>query len=253
MTSSGGRMKSFMHGWRFRPSKCAWFMTPLTTTVCVLALVSLVAGCASWIVKEERITLHHTQLKVNAIPQAATIAVGVQVNDKRDELAPGISRKWAKAVVGYGRNGLGEETYPDIIVTTPVAQTVRQSVESELNARGFQVADNATLQIVIDINVFFNDYKVGFIRSDSVADLNMDVKVLSNGNNRYSRRIVAQGHTAWAATMESRDAETALNMALDNGIDALFGDDTFISALLLHKQGGELHGKTEDRAHARHP
>ncbi len=237
-------MKHFRNGWPWRDPECVRFAIPIIMMTCVLALTSLVAGCATWIIREERITLYHTQLKVNTIPEAANIVVAVQVNDKRDYLAPGISRKWGKAVVGYGRNGLGEETYPDIIVTRPVEQTIRQAVESELKARGFRVADDANLQIVIDINTFFNDYKVGFLRSDAVADLDMHVKMLSNGENRFSRQIAAQGRTAWAATMGSRDAEAALNMALDNGIDALFDDDAFIAALLMHKTAAGLPGKT---------
>lgn len=198
--------------------------------VYAFTVISL-AGCESLHV--DRITLQHMQQKeIRVVPGAANISLVVKAIDKRDYLAPGISRKWGKAVVGYGRNGLGEETYPDIIVTEPIELTLKRSIEDELKARGFQIDQNANLIIEIDINTFFNDYKVGFIWSDSVADLNIDVKVLSNtGYILYSRIIAEQGHKAWASTMSGEDAKIALNRAVDNGINALFSDGAFISAL----------------------
>lgn len=228
-------MKHFENELRFCAAGLARYARPLALTACFLAVLGL-AGCASWITREAHVTLRHTQHQVTPIPAAENMTVGVRVNDKRDYLAPGISRKWGKAVVGYGRNGLGETTYPDIVVTEPVAMTIKQSIESELTARGFRVADNAKLQVVVDVNVFFNDYKAGILRSDAVADLKMNVSVLLNGDSRYSRQVAAQGHVAWANTMGSQDAETALNAALDNGMDALFGDGAFVSALLIRKQ-----------------
>lgn len=195
-----------------------------------LAVIGL-AGCE--LLQVDRITLQHTQQKgIGVVPGAANISVVVKANDKRDYLAHSISRKWGKAVVGYGKNGLGEETYPDIIVTEPVELTLKRSIEDELKASGFHVDQNAKFVIEIDINTFFNDYKVGFILSDSVADFNMDVKVLSNkGHILYSRRIAEQGHKVWASTMSGEDAKIALNRALDNGINTLFSDGTFLSAL----------------------
>lgn len=199
--------------------------------VYAFTVISL-AGCESLHV--DRITLQHMQQKkILEVPGAANISVVVKAIDKRDYLAPGISRKWGKAVVGYGRNGFGEETYPDIIVTEPVELTLKRSIEDELKARGFQIGQNANLIVEIGINTFFNDFKVGFILSDSVAELNIDVKVLSNtGYILYSRKIVEQGHKAWASTMSGEDAKIALNGAIDNGINALFSDCAFMSALL---------------------
>lgn len=198
--------------------------------IIALSVISL-PGCESLHV--DRITLQHTQKNgVDVVPGAANISVIVKANDRRDYLAPGISRKLGKAVVGYGRNGLGEGTYPDIIVTEPVELTLKRSIEDELRARGFRIDPNSSLLIDIDINTFFNDYKVGFIRSDSVADLNFDVKVTSkNGRVLYLRRIAEQGHKDWASTMSGEDARAALNKALDNGLNALFSDGAFMSAL----------------------
>lgn len=196
--------------------------------MCAIAVISL-AGCESLHV--DHISLKHTQQQTAAaVAGADSVVVSVKANDSRNVLAPGISRKLGQAVVGYGRNGLGEQTYPDIIVTEPVALTLKRSIEDELKARGFHVDGIADFIVEVDIRNFFNDYKVGLIFSESVADLNMDIKVLSSkGALLYSRNIAVQGRKAWASTMRGDDAEIALNRALDNGINALFGDNAFLS------------------------
>jgi len=197
---------------------------------CLVALVGL-PGCLSWVMRAESIALQHTQHQAVFTPGAQNVAVSVQVNDKRDYLAPGISRKWGRAQVGYGRNSFGEHVAPDIIVVEPVETTVRKSIEEELAARGIRIAPTAPLQVVVDINVFFSDFKVGFMNPESSAVFAMDVKVLSSdGTTAYARHIAAQGRLPGTGTQFAR---VALDKALDDGIDTLFGDWKFASALLL--------------------
>ena len=185
----------------------------------------------------DNITLKHTQQQgINTIAEADKITVSVKANDKRDFLAPGISGKWGKRVVGYGKNGLGEQTFPDIVVTEPIELTLKKCIEDELTVRGFHVNENADFMIEIDINKMFNDYRVGLIISDSVADLNMDISVLSNTRKvLYSRNITVQGNKTWASTMRGEDARVSLNKALDNGINLLFSDGEFLSVLSHNK------------------
>src|SRR5262249_10689160 len=108
--------------------------------------------------------------------------------------------------------------------------TVETSVESELVARGFRIGADATFKIVIDLEVFFNDYKPGLGHSESVADLQMNVSLFSkDGNRLYARRIATQGRYPKIGTEYAR---RMLNTALDKGIDTLFDDWAFASFLL---------------------
>jgi len=205
-------------------------------------LVALCAFAACWLggcesLQVDRITLHHAQqVGVDTIPGAGQVSVAVYVYDRRDTVAPDLFGKWGKAEVGFGRNGLGEQTYPDIVVTEPVELTLKRAIEDELKARGFHVDRHADYAMTIDVNTFFNDYKVGIILSDSVADLNMEVRVLSNdGRVRYSRTISAQGRKALASPMDSFDARIALNRALDQGIQALFDDRALLNTLITDR------------------
>jgi hypothetical protein len=66
---------------------------------------------------------------------------------------------------------------------------------------------------------------------ESTAVFAMDVKVLSSdGTTAYARHIAAQGRLPGTGTQFAR---VALDKALDDGIDTLFGDWKFASALLL--------------------
>jgi len=180
--------------------------------------------------RAEPITLQHTAHDTVWVPDAQNVAVQVQANDRRDYLAPGISRKWGRAVVGYERNSFGEQMAPDIIVNEPVEVTFRTAIEDELRARGVSIDPNAAFLVVVDIDVFFNDFKVEFLHPESIADSAMDVKLLSrDGTTVYKRHIATESRLPGMGTQLAR---IALNKALDDAIDTLFGDWKFSSSLL---------------------
>jgi uncharacterized lipoprotein len=186
-----------------------------------LLLVVLLQGCA---LTTDRIELQYTQQQgVAQIADARAVSVAVEVVDQRQD----------RSKVSSKKNGFGMEMAP-IVTTEEVSITVRRAIEKELQARGFQLAAQAeAVQVAADLTRFYNDHKVGFFAGDAVADLNLSVNVRSKaGGTVYSRQIVAQGVEPNTQLMSGENARLALNRALENGIRALFEDQSFISALL---------------------
>lgn len=185
------------------------------------AMVLALSGCA---LTTDRIELQHNATPgIEKIQGAEGVSVRVQVADLRPD----------KSKVSSKKNGFGMEMAP-ILAVEDVAVTVRRAIETELRARGFQLgSDTALVQIAADLIRFYNDHKVGFFAGDAVADLNMTVTVKSsNGEQRYSRQVVAQGIEPNTQLMSGENARLALNRALENGMRTLFEDRAFLVALV---------------------
>ena len=186
----------------------------------IFALVAL-SGCA---LTTDRIELQYNQQQgVSKIPGANNISVTVQVTDKRQD----------KSKVSSKKNGFGMEMAP-ILAAEDITSTVQRAIEQELSARGFILGSDAALvQIVADLNRFYNDHKNGFFAGDAVADLNMSVTVKSKkGDLIYTRQVIAQGVEPNIQLATGENAKLALNRALENGMKSLFEDQAFLSALM---------------------
>lgn len=191
-------------------------------TVLLYSVVLLgLTGCAF---TEEQITLQHTPSKsAVSVAGAKNVTVDVQVIDRRSE----------KTKVGSKKNGFGAETAP-IIATQEVAVTVRKAIEQELIARGFVISsEQALVQVSGSLIRFYNDHKMGFFAGDAVADLNMDVTVKSKeGSVLYAKQVNVQGVEKNIQMLSGENARIALNRALENGMNVLFEDQAFVSALV---------------------
>jgi uncharacterized lipoprotein len=187
---------------------------------CCVAVASL-SGCA---LTTEQIELHYTQQAgVAKVAGAENVSVNVQVTDQRLD----------KSKVSSKKNGFGAEMAP-ITAAEDVAVTVRKAIETELQARGFQLGSDAALvKVAADITRFYNDHKMGFFAGDAVADLNLSVTVKSKtGQLLFSKQIIAQGKEANTQLATGNNARLALDRALENGMKMLFDDPGFLSALL---------------------
>ncbi len=184
------------------------------------AAITCLAGCAF---TTEQIELNYNQpAEVSRIAGASNVSVNVQVTDQRPD----------KSKVSSKKNGYGMELAA-ITVTEDVAITIRKVIEQELQARGFQLgADTAHVKITTELTRFYNDHKIGFFSGDSVADLVMAVTVKGkNGNQLYSKQVVAQGIEPNTQLASGNNARIALGRALENGMKILFADKDFLSAL----------------------
>lgn len=185
------------------------------------AVLAALTGCAF---TTDRIELAYTkQEAVAKIPGADAIAVNVQVNDQRQD----------KGKVSSKKNGFGAETAP-ILAVEDVALTVKRAIEQELQSRGFQLGpQEAFVRLKADIVRFYNDHKTGFFAGDAIAELNLNVSVITkDGNSVYARNIAAQGMESNIQLMSGENAKLALERALSNGMKILFEDQDFISTLM---------------------
>lgn len=186
------------------------------------AAIACLTGCAF---TTEQIQLNYNQQPgVTKIAGASNVSVNAQVTDQRPD----------KSKVSSKKNGYGMELAA-ITATEDVAITIRKVIEQELRARGFQLgSDTAHVKITTDLTRFYNDHKMGFFSGDAVADLNMSVTVKAeNGNQLYSKQIVAQGIEPNTQLATGNNARIALGRALENGMKILFEDKAFLSALVV--------------------
>lgn len=190
----------------------------------LLACVGWLSGCAT---TTEQISLsYQAQDNAATLPKAETVTVNVAVQDERPDMSR-VSRK---------KNGFGMEM-ASITAAEDVTVTIRKAIEEELRQRGFKVGSAAIVSVEAELTRFYNDFKLGFFAGDSVADLNMQVKVHSkDGGQLYSRQLTAQGMEKNIQLMTGDNARLALNDALKNGMSKLFDDQQFITALLSAAQ-----------------
>lgn len=191
----------------------------LAFTGCV-AIASL-SGCA--LTTEQIAVNYNKQSAVSKIAGADNVSVNVQVTDQRSD----------KSKVSNKKNGYGMEMAP-ITASEDIAVTIRKAIEQELQSRGFSVGtDMAQVKIAADVTRFHNDFKMGFFTGDAVADLNMSVMVKAkNGNQLYTKQIVAQGMEPNTQLATGNNASIALGRALENAMKILFEDQSFLSALV---------------------
>jgi uncharacterized lipoprotein len=184
--------------------------------------------CATIVLTGCALTTDHIDLQyepqpgVGPVPGAEAVSVNVQIADLRTD----------KNRVSCKKNGFGMEMAP-IIANEDVTVTVRTAMETELRNRGFAVGGNDTVTVIGNLRRFYNDHKAGFFTCDAVADLDMGVTVKGRtGGIVYTREILAQGEERNTMLMSGENARIALNRALQEGMNELFKDQSFISALI---------------------
>lgn len=115
----------------------------------------------------------------------------MSVSDRRPEFEALNERD--RLIVGWERNGLGEQTIPNYLAREPIEITLRKAVEAELFAQGLLLKGPPGPQMVIEIHEFFNEFKNQLlITTFSFADLDLDVTARSTegGETKCSRHIV---------------------------------------------------------------
>lgn len=191
----------------------------------VVALSSLMfGGCA---LSTATVDINYTpQSGVTAVENAKSVICNVQVSDSRNE----------KVKVSSKKNGFGMEM-AQILPAENVAVTFQKAIECELKARGFGLGrENSLVTIDADLIKYYNDFKLGFFAGDAVAELNMGVTIKNKkGDLLYSRQFVAEGIERNIQLMTGENAELALEKALNEGMQKMFADKTFIAALLKAK------------------
>jgi uncharacterized lipoprotein YajG len=184
---------------------------------CLLFVLLLFPGCA--LTKE---TIHLTYMprtEAQRVAGAEHIQVSVQITDGRS----------IRDRVGVKKNGYGMEMAP-IVAGEDVVKLVQSTFESELARRSFTPGD--AVVVTGDLTKFYNDFKLGFWSGDSIAEFIVTVQVRSrDGTILYTKNLVAEGKEPNIQVAVGHNAKAALELALSNGVSALFQDSAFISSL----------------------
>lgn len=188
------------------------------------AVLAVSNGCA---LTKANIGLNYQpQPNVPRVAGAEGVTVAVTMSDQRA----------VKDSVGNKKNGYGMEMAP-IIATNDVVALVQNAIETELANRGFKLGAGSAVNVTVQLNKFYNDFKVGFWSGNAVAELTMNVMVKNReGLTVHSALISVQGTEPSIQLASGGNAQLALDAALKNAMAELFKDSSFTDALL--KTGG---------------
>jgi uncharacterized lipoprotein YajG len=185
----------------------------------LIAMLSLVTGCA---LVEDRVTMNYNPpANLAVIQNAQALPISVQAQDGRASNKDRISSK---------KNGYGMEM-ARIVAANDVVQLVRDAVEHELTSFGFPPGPGG-LKASVDLQTFYNDFKIGFFSGDAVAEVAFNL-IISNtsGAMIYARSYKGVGMNRNVLLAQGREAQPALQEALTNAMQDMISDAGLQAAL----------------------
>ncbi len=195
----------------------------LKTAFLNLALLSFAAavlsGCAF---TTARVPLRYTPHgKATLLAGAHNIIVTVSVKDLRKHKR-----------IGNKVNGYGVSTAP-IYSTTNIASLVQRAFEMELRDRGFRVAHTSPVLVDVAVTKLHNRFSSGFFSGSAVAVFHMNVMVKNRyGKEVFSQKVSAVGKNSGIIMTSGSNAAIAVDRAIENGVQGIFHNKQFITALL---------------------
>ena len=191
----------------------------LHLAVCAASLM-LFSGCAA--TQAHIGPSYQPQQNVQRLNGAEKVAVNVTMSDERQ----------IQSCVGKKMNGYGMEMAP-IIATNDVVELTRQAIETELAHRGFAVVNTNAVNVMGELHRFYNEFRVGFWSGDAIAEVTVNIVVKNaDGAILYTKLINGQGVEPSIQLASGNNACLALNAALKDATQRLFGHQSFTEALL---------------------
>jgi uncharacterized lipoprotein len=186
----------------------------------LLLLVSLTAGCA---LTTDEVALDYQPLApAVAVPGAQNILVTVNYAEGRSSNLERVSVK---------KNGYGMEM-ASIINKQPIPQLVKSAIEGELRARGFQIGAG-TVFVNVELDKFFNDFKIGFFSGDAVSEVTISCQVkTAAGAILYARTVTGRADVPGVMLASGTNAKLSLDKAFPAAVSQFMSDPNFIRALL---------------------
>jgi uncharacterized lipoprotein len=186
----------------------------------LLVLLSLTAGCA---LTTDEVTLAYTPLAPAAVvPGAQAVTVAVTYVEGRHTNLSRVSVK---------KNGYGMEM-ASIISKQSLPQYVTMAVEKELRERGFTIGAGA-VTMAVEVDKFFNDFKIGFFSGDAVSEVTLSCKVTNTaGAILYARTVTGIADIPGVVLANGSNAKLSLDKAFPNAVSQIMADPAFIRALL---------------------
>ena len=190
-------------------------------TFCVLGLV-LTAGCIGGcaLTTDRADVVYVPQEDAPRVKQADFIKTSVDVVDQRS----------VKEKVSCKKNSYGMEMAA-IVSTRDVPTLIKEAVATELENRGCTIADDQA-QVVIELQKFWNDFKIGFWSGSAVGEVILHVKVVDQtGSIRFSTVIHGESRIGGLTLASGKNAKRALDAALKDAVLRLMADEQFFDSL----------------------
>lgn len=187
---------------------------------CAAVAMLCLWGCA--ITTDTIAVNYQPQSGVTALRGANAVVVDVKVKDNR----------LIQDKVSCKKNGFGMEM-ARIVTAEDVGVTFKKAMEYELKARGFSLGPDAVVSIDAELTKFYSDFKMGFVSVDALAECSLGVTVKGKkGNLLFARQYTAEGAERNGMIAGGENARLALEQALSQGMQKLFADPAFTTALL---------------------
>lgn len=194
-------------------------MRRATFALLALACTLLASGCA---LTEAQVDLEYQPMTATPTPGADGVVVKVAAVDARESNRDRISVK---------KNGYGMEMAA-IRANQDIPRLVQASIEQELVNRGFRKGDGPVF-VLVDVNRFYADYKVGFWAADNVAEVQLNVQVRgADGKMTYGKGINSEGRVEGVMLMGGGPVKEASDKALAEAVRKLVTDEYFLQALV---------------------
>ena len=184
-----------------------------------LALAILVSGCA---LTEDTVSLQYSKMPgITELPSASKLRVEVVASDARVEHQDRVSVK---------KNGYGMEMAA-IRSDRDVVALVRESIEAELQSRGFKTESGGS-RVKVEVMKFYNDFKVGFFSGDAVAEVLLNIQVVGmDGRILFSKPVSSTGKNEDVLLANGSNAKAALENGLQVAVANLMSDRDFVNAI----------------------
>lgn len=190
-----------------------------------LALAAILAStCSACALSTDKIDVPYQS--ANATPaklpgaEAATLAVAT--TDARTTYRDRVSSK---------KNGYGMEMAA-IVNSNDLSETMTSAFSQELTARGFKTGEGGG-KINVELEHFYNDFKMGMFSAQAVATVSYNVKVSNAASALIFSKVYEGNGTEPNIMLANGDnARAALIKAFTAGLNATFNDPDFLKAAL---------------------
>lgn len=185
-----------------------------------LGIVSLsLTSCA---IKNDYVDVQHKRSKkTTSIHHPNKKPIQVEVRDERED----------KEQIGYKENSLGMKT-AKILPKEDLSVSLTRAIQDELIAKGFVVSEGG-LKLLVTLEKCFVDYERNLFFARSIADLQLDIHVLSeDGDPLFFKRMSVQGKESPIFMYSGKNAAKAVSKALDKVLLDLTLDQHFIGSLV---------------------
>lgn len=188
--------------------------------VAAMFAVLMLGGCA---LTEDIVPVGYVApANLSLTPGASDVIVAVSGKDGRATYRDRVSSKKN----GYGMEMAAIKAENDIIDLT------RQAVEKEFSSLGFKIG-NGGLEVNVDVQTFYNDFKIGMFAGDAVAEVSFHLTVTRGDKSYvYTRSYRGIGVNKNIQLASGSNAKVALEQALTNAMQEVIADTALQTAMV---------------------